>query len=92
VVRLPRLLLLLLAIPVLLLLSSPGGTSADCEAEAAQTQCTTFDEVRVQLRWLKNGQFAGFYAAQDLGYYTQVTMIQRISYMQARLQVTQAYR
>jgi ABC-type nitrate/sulfonate/bicarbonate transport system substrate-binding protein len=57
---------------LLALLLNPGGISADCEAEASQTQCTTFDEVNVQLRWIKNGQFAGFYAAHDLGYYTEV--------------------
>jgi hypothetical protein len=63
---------------LLLLLSSPSGVTSECDAQepSGQTteQCASIEEVKVQLRWLKNGQFAGFYAAQDLGYYAEVTL------------------
>jgi len=33
--------------------------------------CVAVDEFRVQLRWLKSAQFAGYYAAEALGYWEQ---------------------
>jgi len=36
---------------------------------AASTVCTTPDEVTLQLKWVAQAQFAGYYAAHDLGYY-----------------------
>ena len=36
---------------------------------AASTDCATPDKVTLQLKWTPQAQFAGYYAAQDLGYY-----------------------
>ena len=32
-------------------------------------ECTEFDEVRVQLQWVAQAQFAGYFVANDLGFY-----------------------
>jgi len=37
--------------------------------DSFSTQCGEIDEFRVQLRWLKSAQFAGYYAAEALGYW-----------------------
>ncbi len=36
---------------------------------AASTDCATPDKVTLQLKWVTQAQFAGYYAAQDLGHY-----------------------
>jgi len=36
---------------------------------AASTDCATPDKVTLQLKWVTQAQFAGYYAAQDLGFY-----------------------
>ena len=36
---------------------------------AASTVCATPDKVVLQLKWVAQAQFAGYYAAHDLGYY-----------------------
>lgn len=52
-----------------------SGAAADCEPKAVtQKACDKVDEVRVQLRWLKTGQFAGLYAAEAQGFYNQVQL------------------
>eukprot|EP00873_Tetraselmis_striata_P021130 jgi/Tetstr1/441394/TSEL_029642.t1 len=54
---------------LLLLFSS---ATAECGTKSVETRmCDRVDEVRVQLRWMKTGQFAGLYAAEAEGYYTQ---------------------
>jgi NitT/TauT family transport system substrate-binding protein len=40
-----------------------GGTTDDDEA------CETLDPVRLQLQWVAQSQFAGYYVARDLGFY-----------------------
>ncbi len=40
--------------------SGDGGEAAECE---------TVDEVRLQLQWVAQAQFAGYYVANDLGFY-----------------------
>ena len=40
-----------------------GGTAAPAE------ECTEPDPVRLQLQWFAQSQFAGYYVAQDLGFY-----------------------
>eukprot|EP01130_Rhizamoeba_saxonica_P017553 TRINITY_DN8536_c0_g1_i1.p1 TRINITY_DN8536_c0_g1~~TRINITY_DN8536_c0_g1_i1.p1 ORF type:complete len:696 (+),score=144.37 TRINITY_DN8536_c0_g1_i1:44-2131(+) len=32
-------------------------------------ECTSYDDVRLQLQWLPQSQFIGYYAAQELGYF-----------------------
>src|SRR5947207_14319850 len=38
---------------------------------AASTDCATPDQVTLQLKWTPQAQFAGYYAAQDLGHYKE---------------------
>ena len=38
---------------------------------AASTDCATPDKVTLQLKWTPQAQFAGYYAAQDLGHYKE---------------------
>lgn len=42
-----------------------------CEDDDEEETAQRFDTVSVQLKWLHNPQFAGFYAADRLGYYAQ---------------------
>jgi len=42
-----------------------GGTTAPAE------ECTEPDPVRLQLQWFAQSQFAGYYVAQDLGFYEE---------------------
>ena len=44
-----------------------GGTAGTGPAE----ECTTPDEVRVQLQWFAQSQFAGYYVALDNGFYEE---------------------
>lgn len=55
-----------------------GGTAADEEATAEATaaaadegggDCESVDEVRLQLKWVAQAQFAGYFAADDQGFY-----------------------
>src|SRR5436190_12069595 len=41
---------------------------------AASTDCATPDKVTLQLKWVTQAQFAGYYAAQDLGHYKEACM------------------
>jgi NitT/TauT family transport system substrate-binding protein len=38
---------------------------------AAQSNCTSVDRVRIQLQWVLQAQFAGYAAAQELGYFRE---------------------
>ena len=38
---------------------------------AASTDCPAPDKVTLQLKWVTQAQFAGYYAAQDLGHYKE---------------------
>ncbi len=58
-------LLVLLAI-VALVAAACGGDDDDA---ALSTNCETVDEVRVQLQWVAQAQFAGYFVANDLGFY-----------------------
>ena len=46
---------------------------AACGTDSAEPpsaeDCETTDSVRLQLQWVTQAQFAGYYAAEDLGYY-----------------------
>ncbi|MEO1063499.1 MAG: ABC transporter substrate-binding protein [Actinomycetota bacterium] len=47
-----------------------GGDTADTEAaEPAETTCEALDEVSLQLQWVTQSQFAGYYAAVDQGFF-----------------------
>eukprot|EP00951_Prasinocladus_malaysianus_P018813 scaffold151164_cov31-Prasinocladus_malaysianus.AAC.2 len=52
--------------------SSTGGCPVCPVCESKQsTKCETVTTFTVQLRWLKSAQFAGFYAAEELGYWEE---------------------
>jgi ABC-type nitrate/sulfonate/bicarbonate transport system substrate-binding protein len=36
--------------------------------------CEQYTEFSLQLRWLKSAQFAGFYAAQEMGYWEELCL------------------
>ena len=52
-----------------------GGGSDTTEAAgggtAAPTECETPDQVRLQLQWVAQSQFAGYFVANDLGFYEE---------------------
>lgn len=50
-----------------------------CNSDDDDEPVQRFDDVAVQLKWLHNPQFAGFYAADRLGYYTQEDI--RVSFL-----------
>lgn len=41
----------------------------DGETTIAGEACETVDEVRLQLQWVAQAQFAGYFVAKDLGFY-----------------------
>jgi len=45
-------------------------TTATEDTTAAAEECTELTKVKVQLQWFIQAQFAGYFAAQDQGYYT----------------------
>jgi NitT/TauT family transport system substrate-binding protein len=46
-----------------------GTTSAGASGSSAGGECTTPDQVKLQLQWFIQAQFAGYFAAQDQGFY-----------------------
>jgi len=55
---------------------APGDSAApaDSEAPADGGECETVDEISLQLQWFTQAQFAGYYAAQELGYYEDMCL------------------
>lgn len=49
--------------------SGGGATEAAAGGEGDGAECESVDEVRLQLKWVSQAQFAGYFAADDLGYY-----------------------
>lgn len=48
---------------------APGTTAGGTEETAAPADCTTPTEVKLQLQWVTQAQFAGYFAAVDKGFY-----------------------
>lgn len=48
---------------------APGEVAAESADEAAEAQCAEMTPVRLQLQWVAQSQFAGYYAALDQGIY-----------------------
>jgi NitT/TauT family transport system substrate-binding protein len=46
-------------------------TTATAETTAPAAECVTPTPVKLQLQWFTQAQFAGYYAAQDQGFYTE---------------------
>ena len=49
--------------------SEAAASSAAPASSAAAEECTTPTPVNLQLQWVAQAQFAGYYAAKELGYY-----------------------
>jgi len=43
------------------------------EETTAPAECTTPTPVKLQLQWFTQAQFAGYYAAQDQGFYAELS-------------------
>ena len=51
---------------------APEATDGDDAAEPAEPEPAELTEVTLQLQWFTQAQFAGYYAARDLGFYNDV--------------------
>ena len=49
--------------------TTKGGTGTTSGGGATPTDCGTPDSIKLQLQWVAQAQFAGFYAAKDQGYF-----------------------
>ena len=49
--------------------TTSGGTETTTASSASTVACTTPDAIKLQLQWVAQAQFAGYYAAKDQGYY-----------------------
>jgi NitT/TauT family transport system substrate-binding protein len=49
--------------------AAPAETPAEAAAEDAAAECATTDAVTLQLKWVAQAQFAGYYAAAGEGFY-----------------------
>jgi NitT/TauT family transport system substrate-binding protein len=58
-----------LLVAALVALAGCGGDEADEEAGGNGTEPAEMQSVTVQLKWVTQAQFAGYYAAKDQGYY-----------------------
>ncbi len=70
--RVKRWLALLAALA--LVAAACGGDSADDDGDTGGddgAECETVDDVRLQLQWFAQAQFAGYYVANDLGFYEE---------------------
>jgi NitT/TauT family transport system substrate-binding protein len=47
----------------------PAETTAEEPADDAMAECESIDDVSLQLQWFTQAQFAGYYAAQEKGFY-----------------------
>jgi NitT/TauT family transport system substrate-binding protein len=57
------------ALAIVLAACGDGGGGAGSTVPAEE--CTTPDDVRLQLQWFAQSQFAGYYVAKDLGFYDE---------------------
>jgi len=67
--RVKRWLALLAALA--LVAAACGGDTGDGDTGDDGGECETVDEVRLQLQWVAQAQFAGYYVAKDLGFYEE---------------------
>jgi len=49
--------------------SGSSNTAADSSGGSGATDCANVDNVSLQLQWVTQSQFAGYYAAKDKGFY-----------------------
>ena len=51
-----------------------GSDDAATDTTAAATECAELTPVKLQLQWFTQAQFAGYYAAQDQGFYSDLCL------------------
>ena len=51
------------------LVTAACGSDSDSEASGGESTCSTTTDVKLQLQWFIQAQFAGYYAAIDKGFY-----------------------
>lgn len=61
--------LLITLLVCLILAAACASVEAPSGASEAGADCESIDEVTLQLKWVAQAQFAGYYAAESLGYY-----------------------
>ena len=61
--------ILLLAALIMVLAACGDDTGGESGSTVAGEECTEPDTVRLQLQWFAQSQFAGYYVAQDQGFY-----------------------
>jgi NitT/TauT family transport system substrate-binding protein len=49
--------------------TTAGGTETTTASSGSTAACTTPDAIKLQLQWVAQAQFAGYYAAKDQGYF-----------------------
>ena len=54
--------------------ASTAAASAAAPASSAAAACTTPTPVKLQLQWFVQAQFGGYYAAKDMGYYSDACL------------------
>ena len=64
-----RWLVALLAGVLVLAACGDDGGEGDTDDTSPATDCDTPDDVRLQLQWVAQAQFAGYFVAKDLGFY-----------------------
>lgn len=57
------------ALALMMTLALIATACGDDTGEAGSEDCEEVDEVRVQLQWVAQSQFAGYFVAKDLGFY-----------------------
>ncbi len=70
--HLDRIIVVLFLIMTALLLAACGGgdeTESSSDAETASGDCAELTPVTIQLQWVTQSQFAGYYAAKEEGFY-----------------------
>ncbi len=60
--------------------TTAGGTETTSATSGSTAACTTPDAIKLQLQWVAQAQFAGYFAAKDQGYYDdnclEVTLVE----------------
>ena len=51
--------------------AAPASAPADTAAESAGDACASVDQATLQLKWVAQAQFAGYYAAEAQGFYAE---------------------
>ncbi len=58
-----------LLVPIAVIALVAAACGGDDDAALGSGECETVDDVKVQLQWVAQAQFAGYFVANDLGFY-----------------------